>query len=43
MIIMAEKEFKEIVKIDYDQSKIESESKDSLGNKIKEKHEIKKD
>lgn len=40
---MTEKEFKEKVKIDEDQAKIERESKDSSGNKIKEKHEIKQD
>jgi hypothetical protein len=43
MIVMAEKEFKEKVKIDDDQSKIERETKDSFGNKVKEKHEIKQD
>ncbi len=43
MIIMAEKEYKEKVKIDDDEAKIERESKDSFGNKIKEKHEIKED
>ncbi len=41
--IMAEKEYKEKVKIDDDQAKIERESKDSFGNKVKEKHEIKED
>ena len=39
---MAEKEYKEKVKID-DEAKIERESKDSFGNKVKEKHEIKQD
>jgi hypothetical protein len=43
MIVMAEKEFKEKVKIDDDQAKIEREAKDSFGNKVKEKHEIKQD
>jgi hypothetical protein len=38
MIVMAEKEFKEKVKIDDDQAKIEHETKDSFGNKVKEKH-----
>ncbi len=42
-IIMAEKEYKEKVKIDDDEAKIERESKDSFGNKVKEKHEIKED
>jgi hypothetical protein len=42
-IIMAEKEYKEKVKIDDDEAKIERESKDSFGNKVKEKHEIKQD
>ena len=41
--IMAEKEYKEKVKIDDDEAKIERESKDSFGNKVKEKHEIKED
>lgn len=40
---MAEKEYKEKVKIDDDKAKIERESKDSFGNKVKEKHEIKED
>ena len=43
MIVRAEKEFKEEVKIDDDQTKIERETKDSFGNKVKEKHEIKQD
>jgi hypothetical protein len=43
MIIMAEKEYKEKVKIDDYEAKVERESKDSFGNKIKEKHEIKQD
>ena len=34
---MAEKEYKEKVKIDDDEAKIERESKDSFGNKVKEK------
>ena len=41
--IMAEKEYKEKVKIDDDEAKVERESKDSFGNKVKEKHEIKQD
>jgi hypothetical protein len=40
---MTEKEFKEKVKIDEDEAKVERESKDSFGNKVKEKHEIKRD
>ena len=43
MIVMVEKEFKEKVKIDDDQAKIEREAKDSFGNKVKEKHEVKRD
>ena len=40
---MAEREFKEKVKIDDDKFKVERESKDEFGNKIKEKHEVKAD
>lgn len=40
---MAEREFKEKVKIDDDKVKVERESKDEFGNKIKEKHEVKAD
>lgn len=40
---MAEREYKEKVKVDDDKMKVESESKDEFGNKIKEKHEIKLD
>jgi hypothetical protein len=40
---MAEKEYKEKVKIDDDEAKIERESEDSFGNKVKEKHEVKRD
>lgn len=36
-------EYKEKVKVDDDETKIEIESKDEFGNKIKEKHEIKRD
>lgn len=38
---MAEREFKEKVKIDDDEAKVERESKDEFGNKVKEKHEVK--
>lgn len=40
---MPETEYKEKVKIDEDEAKIERESKDEFGNKIKEKHEVKTD
>jgi hypothetical protein len=40
---MPETEYKEKVKIDEDEAKIERESKDEFGNKVKEKHEIKTD
>lgn len=40
---MAEREVKEKVKIDDDEAKVERESKDEFGNKVKEKHEIKTD
>jgi hypothetical protein len=40
---MDEREYKEKVKIDDDEAKVERESKDSFGSKIKEKHEIKQD
>ena len=40
---MTEREFKEKVKIDDDKVKVERESKDEFGNKIKEKHEVKAD
>lgn len=43
MIYMTEKEYKEKVKVDEDEAKVERESKDEFGNKVKEKHEIKKD
>jgi hypothetical protein len=43
IISMAEKEYKEKVKIDDDEEKIERESKDFSGNKVKEKHEVKRD
>jgi hypothetical protein len=38
---MAEREYKEKVKIDDDEAKVERESKDEFGNKVKEKHEVK--
>ena len=38
---MEEREYKEKVKSDLDETKIERESKDEFGNKVKEKHEIK--
>lgn len=38
---MAEREFKEKVKIDDNEAKVERESKDEFGNKVKEKHEVK--
>jgi hypothetical protein len=40
---MTETEYKEKVKVEEDEVKIERESKDELGNKVKEKHEIKQD
>jgi hypothetical protein len=40
---MAEREYKEKVKMDDDKTKIERESKDEFGNKVKEKHEVKLD
>lgn len=40
---MTETEYKEKVKIDEDTYKLERESKDEFGNKMKEKHEIKKE
>jgi hypothetical protein len=40
---MTETEYKEKVKIDDGQAKVERESKDASGNKVKEKHEIKQD
>jgi hypothetical protein len=36
-------EYKEKVKVDEDEAKFEVEAKDEFGNKIKEKHEIKRD
>ncbi|HKX81477.1 MAG TPA: hypothetical protein VJL54_04410 [Nitrososphaera sp.] len=40
---MSEREYKEKVKSSEDEFKVERESKDEFGNKVKEKHEIKKD
>ena len=40
---MSEREVKEKVKIDDDEAKVERESKDEFGNKVKEKHEVKLD
>lgn len=40
---MAEREYKEKIKTDVDGEKVERESKDEFGNKIKEKYEIKRD
>lgn len=40
---MVESEYKEKVKRDDDEIKVEREAKDESGNKVKEKHEIKTD
>lgn len=40
---MTEREYKEKVKLEPDEEKIERESKDEFGNKVKEKHEIKRE
>ena len=40
---MSEREYKEKVKVDENEAKIERESKDEFDNKVKEKHEIKTD
>lgn len=40
---MTETEYNEKVKVEEDEVKIESESKDEFGNMVKEKHEIKSD
>jgi len=40
---MPEREYKEKVKVDEDEAKVEIESKDEFGNKVKEKYEIEKD
>ena len=40
---MGETEFKEKVKREDDEFKVEREAKDEFGNKVKEKHEVKTD
>ena len=40
---MSEREYKEKVKVDENETKIERESKDEFGNKVKEKNEIKEE
>jgi hypothetical protein len=40
---MGETEYKEKVKREDDEIKVEREAKDEFGNKVKEKHEIKSD
>jgi hypothetical protein len=40
---MPETEYKEKVKVDENEAKVERESKDEFGNKVKEKHEVKAD
>jgi hypothetical protein len=40
---MTETEYKEKVKVEEDETKIEREFKDEFGNKVKEKHEVKTD
>jgi hypothetical protein len=40
---MSEREYKEKVKVDENETKIERETKDEFGNKVKEKHEIKQE
>lgn len=40
---MGETEFKEKVKREDDEVKVEREAKDEFGNKVKEKHEVKTD
>jgi hypothetical protein len=40
---MAEIEHKEKIKVEDDKVKMEAESKDEFGNKVKEKHEIETD
>ena len=40
---MAEREYKEKVKVDDDKEKVEREYKDEFGNNVKEKHEVKID
>jgi hypothetical protein len=40
---MTETEYKEKIKVEEDETKIEREFKDEFGNKVKEKHEVKTD
>jgi hypothetical protein len=40
---MVEREYKEKIKEDEDETKVEREATDEFGNKVKEKHEIKRD
>ncbi|MEO9319897.1 MAG: hypothetical protein ABI361_04420 [Nitrososphaera sp.] len=40
---MTEREYKEKIKNDADEQKVEREFKDEFGNKVKEKHEVKYD
>ncbi len=40
---MGETEYKEKIKREDDEIKVEREAKDEFGNKVKEKHEIKSD
>jgi hypothetical protein len=40
---MTETEYKEKVKVEDDKVKVERESKDEFGNRVKEKHEVKTD
>ena len=40
---MPETEYKEKVKVDENEVKVEREEKDEFGNKVKEKHEVKTD
>jgi hypothetical protein len=40
---MTETEYKEKVKVEENEVKVERESKDEFGNKVKEKHEIKQE
>ena len=42
-MLMEEREYKEKVKTDDDEKKVEREFKDEFGNKVKEKHEVKLD
>ena len=43
VITMSEREYKEKVKVDEDEAKVEIEEKDEFGNKVKEKYELKED